>query len=173
MKEAVAYDAYNNKCMGGIYNDINYINYNSTEWKANATAMNLTAPVDFYWKYIPQKSGDSYKYANEICQSNVTMCDGQGGGGGAIVGAIIGGCCGLICLFILFKKCCNKKKRKKRKEQVETEEVMVEPGKEIEVMAQPEVMIESQTVTSSTTTNMHQAYGPPPGMPMMMPPPPM
>ena len=49
---------------------------------------------------------------------------------------------------------------------------MVKEGEEVEVVVQPGVTIESQTVSHSTTTTAHQAYGPPPGV-AMMPPPPM
>ena len=90
---------------------------------------------------------------------------GEGGVGG-IAGAVVG-CCIFTCIvFVAYKICCAKKE-----EEVQ-EEVMVQEGKEVEVLAQPGFTHESQTVTNSTTTNMHQAYGPPPGV-AMMPPPPM
>ena len=148
--------------------DLNYINYNSTEWKANATAQNLTAPVNYYWSYVPQKTGEEWNYKDKVCQSNKTMCSyvgGGGGGGGGSIGAVFG-VCFIACVgFVLYKICCASNENK-------VEEVMVQEGKEVEVVVQPGVTIESQTVSHSTTTTAHQAYGPPPGV-MMMPPPPM
>ena len=167
-KESVAYDAAKKQCLGGYMGDLNYINYNSTEWKANATAQNLTAPVNYYWSYVPQKTGEEWNYKDKVCQSNKTMCSyvgGGGGGSGGIIGAVFG-VCFIACVgFVLYKICCASNENK-------VEEVMVQEGKEVEVVVQPGVTIESQTVSHSTTTTAHQAYGPPPGV-MMMPPPPM
>ena len=94
---------------------------------------------------------------------HVRRHDGFGSGG--IIGAVFG-VCFIACVgFVLYKICCASKENK-------VEEVMVQEGKEVEVVVQPGVTIESQTVSHSTTTTAHQAYGPPPGV-MMMPPPPM
>ena len=167
MKDAVAYDKAAKTCLGNYFADLNYVNYNSTEWQAEAKLKNLTAPVDYYWTYTPQKSGDTWNYKDKVCQSNATMCSTVGGsGGGAIAGAVIGGCIFLCILFVLYKACCS------NKNETQVEEVMVKPAEETEVVVQPGMTIESQTVTHSTTTQQHQAYGPPPGV-MMMPPPPM
>lgn len=168
MKDAVAYDKAAKTCLGNYFADLNYVNYNSTEWQAEAKKKNLTAPVDYYWTYTPQKSGDTWNYKDKVCQSNATMCSTVGGSGGtgSIVGAVIGGCIFLCILFAIYKACCS------NKNETQVEEVMVKPAEETEVVVQPGMTIESQTVTHSTTTQQHQAYGPPPGV-MMMPPPPM
>lgn len=89
--------------MGNSYNDLNYVDYSSAAYKTEAEAKNLTIPVDYYLVYIPQKTGDTWDYKNMVCQSNYTMCSGDGSGGGSGIGlAIFGGiiaCCGLYLFF--------------------------------------------------------------------------
>lgn len=64
----------------------------------------MTIPVDFYFTYIPQKTGAKWNYKDKICQSNRTMCSsGGGGGGGAIAGIVIGIIFGSICMFVIWK----------------------------------------------------------------------
>ena len=68
----------------------------------------MTIPVDYYYVYIPQKSGGKWNYKDKVCQSNYTMCtSGGSGGGGAIAGAIIGGifgCCCMVGIYFMFLK---------------------------------------------------------------------
>jgi|TARA_B110000305_G_C19010879_1_gene434836 hypothetical protein len=52
-KESVAYDANKKQCLGGYMGDLNYVNYNGTEWIAESKSKNLTTPKDFYWSYTP------------------------------------------------------------------------------------------------------------------------
>ena len=118
-KESVAYDAAKKGCLGGYMADLNYVNYNSSEWIADAKVKNLTAPVDMFWSYIPQKSNDTWNYAEKVCQSNKTMCATEGGGSGGIVGGVLGLCFVACVAFVIYKTCCAKAENK-------VEEVMVE-----------------------------------------------
>ena len=128
-----------------------------------------TPPKDFYFVYIPQKSGDTWNYKDRICQSNSTMCPKveYSGEGGAIAGAVIGGCFVLCILGFGYKTFC------KANAVQEEEEVEVTPGKVEEVMVNPGSTVESQTITNTTSTQMVQQMGPPAAGVFMPPPPPM
>ena len=60
----------------------------------------MTTPTDYYFTYIPQKSGEIWNYKDSVCQNNKTMCPppGELGAAGAIAGAIIGGIFGCCCI---------------------------------------------------------------------------
>lgn len=68
-----------------------------------AKAKNLTIPTDYYYTYIPQKSGNMWNYKDNICQNNYTMCTAGKVGGGGVVGAVIGCIFALICFVIVYK----------------------------------------------------------------------
>lgn len=118
--------------MGKTYVDLNYVDYKNAAYLADAKAKKLTIPVDYYYQYIPQKTGATWNYKDLICQNNYTMCMSTyigGGGSGGIVGAIIGVLCCFCCTAIVFWVVC----KPKAPQTVEIE-VMVQEGKEVEVM---------------------------------------